>query len=179
MQNPMVWAVVVGVIAVGAYFFIASNNVPSGGTGNEGAMMEDKGENGAMEQDAMMEGGKSETGMMKDEAMMEKDTMMDKGSYESYAPEKLALAEKGKVVLFFHADWCPICRGLESEVKANMSAIPAGVHILKVNYDTATTLKQKYGVTYQHTFVQVDANGMQLAKWGDATTLAQVVARVK
>ena len=111
--------------------------------------------------------------------VMEGEDMMQKGSYEEYSPEKLALAENGKVVLYFHADWCPICRGLESEILANPAGVPNDVHILRVNYDTSKDLKQKYGVTYQHTFVQVDANGNLLAKWGDATTLAQVLAKVK
>ena len=101
------------------------------------------------------------------------------GTYEPYAQEKLALAETGNVVLYFHADWCPICRAIEGEINADPSRIPAGTHILKVNYDTATDLKQKYGVTYQHTFVQVDAQGTILAKWGNETTLTGVLARIR
>lgn len=161
MRHLFLWVIAIAVVGAGAYFL--TTGTPS----SEDATME---KDATQKEDAMME---------KDTIVKSGDAMMDKGSYESYAPEKLALAEKGKVLLYFHADWCPICRGLEAEIQANASAIPPGVHILKVDYDTATSLKQKYGVTYQHTFVQVDAKGAQLAKWGDATTLAQVVARVK
>jgi peroxiredoxin len=95
----------------------------------------------------------------------ENETMMESGSYESYAPEKLARANEGDVVLFFRADWCPTCRAADADIRANLSDIPAGLTILDVDYDTATALKQKYIVTYQHTFVLVDAAGNQLAKW--------------
>jgi thioredoxin 1 len=122
-----------------------------------------------------------------DDSMIAEDTstgsvstgQLEKGTYELYAPEKLAFAESGVVVLHFHADWCPICRTLEEEILANPAGIPSGVHILKVEYDTATALKQKYGVTYQHTFVQVDAEGEQIAKWGDSMTLAQVIEKIQ
>lgn len=101
------------------------------------------------------------------------------GMYESYAPQQLARAENGKVILFFRASWCPTCRGLDADIRANLRNIPSGVAILNVNYDTATELKQKYGVTYQHTLVQVDAKGNQLAKWTGSPSLAALLAEVK
>ena len=123
--------------------------------------------------DAMMP--KSDSSMMPGDEMMVKDV----GTIEAYGSEKLALAQKGKVVLFFHADWCPICRQFDAEAKANPTIVPDGVHILKVDFDTAIALRQKYGVTVQHTFVQVDAAGATLGKWSDATAYAQVFARLK
>jgi thiol-disulfide isomerase/thioredoxin len=106
--------------------------------------------------------------------------MMDEseGTYEPYDESKLALATNGKVVLFFHAPWCPVCRALESEIQANPAGIPAGTHLLKVDYDSAVALRQKYGVTVQHTFVQVDATGEALGKWSDSTTLAGALAKI-
>lgn len=101
------------------------------------------------------------------------------GTYESYAPEKLSLASNGKVVLFFHASWCPICRAIESEILRDPTKLPQNVHILKVNYDNEISLRQKYGVTTQHTFVQVDAQGNQIAKWSTATTLAATLGNIK
>ena len=135
--------------------------------------------------DAMMDKGqemvKDGEDMMGEGEMMKKDgeAMMSAGSYEAYAPEKLANAETGKVVLFFRASWCPTCRALDSDIKANLKNIPKDVTILDVNYDTSTALKQKYGVTYQHTFVQVDAQGTQLAKWQGSATLAALVGNIK
>ena len=101
------------------------------------------------------------------------------GSYAAYSEEKLALAESGDVLLFFHAEWCPICRSIEREITADPSAIPIGVHILKVDYDTAIALRQRYGVTVQHTFVQVDHMGSFVQKFSDAMTLAAVLGRVQ
>jgi hypothetical protein len=57
--------------------------------------------------------------------------------------------------------------------------IKEGVTILDVNYDTATDLKKKYGVTYQHTLVQVDTKGNQIAKWQGSPTLADIESKLK
>jgi thiol-disulfide isomerase/thioredoxin len=112
--------------------------------------------------------------------MMEKGgAVMSAGSYEAYAPEKLAMAETGKVVLFFRASWCPTCRAVDSDIKAHLSEIPKDVTILDVNYDDSTALKAKYGVTHQHTFVQVAADGTEIATWSSSPTLAAVVANIK
>jgi len=147
----------------------------------EKAMTEKK----AMEEkDAMMKADTTKTDSMtkKDEtSMMDKsDTMMKAGSYEAYAPEKVALASATHdVVLFFRASWCPICRALDADIKANLSKIPESLAILDVNYDNSTALKQKYGVTYQHTFVQVDKDGNLIKKWSGSPTLSALVSEVK
>jgi thiol-disulfide isomerase/thioredoxin len=102
------------------------------------------------------------------------------GSYEAYAPEKVALAsDSHQVVLFFRASWCPTCRAVDADIRSHLSQIPANLAILDVNYDNSTALKQKYGVTYQHTFVQVDKDGNLLKKWAGSPTLAALVAEVK
>lgn len=167
IQNIILWVVGILVIVGAGYFLISGQTSTTD----------------LMEGDTVMKEGdpmKKDDAMKKDDSMMKDEgAMMQKGSYEPYAPEKLALASAGKVILYFHAEWCPICRGIEREINANPAGIPSGVTILKVDYDTETTLKQKYGVTYQHTFVQVDAEGKQIAKWGDATTLAQVVSKIR
>jgi len=167
-QNIILWVVGILVIVGAGYFLISGQTSTTG----------------SMEGDTMMEEGdpmEKDDAMKEDDAMMEKDdgAMMEKGTYEAYAPEKLALASAGKVILYFHAGWCPICRGIEREIEAAPEGIPSGVHILKIDYDKASALKQKYGVTYQHTFVQVDEDGNQIAKWGDATTLAQVISKIR
>jgi thiol-disulfide isomerase/thioredoxin len=70
-----------------------------------------------------------------------------------------------KNLLFFHASWCPTCRAADANIKANLLSIPPGLTIHQVDYDTSTDLKKKYGVTYQHTFVQVDESGTMIKKW--------------
>ncbi len=107
------------------------------------------------------------------------DTMMQKGSYEVYAPEKLVKANVGNVVLFFRASWCPTCKMVDADIRARLGSIPADLTILDVNYDDSTALKQKYGVTYQHTFVQVRADGSLIKKWSGSPTLAALVAEVQ
>lgn len=146
---------------------------------DEGAMMKD---DGAMkkEGDAMM---KDDSAMMKKDdgtVMVKKEVpVVAKGSYQTYSPEKLALAKEGKVVIFFKASWCPTCRAVDADINAHLSEIPSGVAILIADYDTTAELKKKYGVTYQHTFVQVDANGTMLKKWSGSPTLAALVKEVK
>lgn len=101
------------------------------------------------------------------------------GSYEAYSAEKIAMAATGDVVLFFHASWCPSCRALNSDIEKNVSAIPTGVTILKTDYDNSKDLKQKYGVTTQHTLVQVGKDGNLISKWSGSPTLASLVSQVK
>jgi hypothetical protein len=39
------------------------------------------------------------------------------------------------------------------------------ITLVVVNYDRAGDLKKKYGVTYQHTYVQIDRDGEKIALW--------------
>jgi thioredoxin 1 len=125
----------------------------------EGTLMKEEGE-------AMMQG---------DEGMMENRT----GSYEAYAPEKLAQAETGDVVLFFSASWCPTCRALNNDIEKNRTAIPANVTILQVDYDKETALRQKYGVTRQHTMVQVAADGSEIEQWSGSRNLSALLSQIQ
>lgn len=125
------------------------------------------------------QGGEMEGIVVEEKEKMETSPSSSTGSYEIYAPEKLAKAEAGDVVLFFRASWCPSCRALDSDIKANASKIPGTLTILDVDYDKYTALKQKYGVTYQHTMVQVDKDGNQIAKWSGSSTLVDLVSKVK
>jgi len=113
------------------------------------------------------------------EMMDEENEMLKAGSYEAFAPEKVARAETGDVVLFFHASWCPSCRGLNADIEKNLGMIPSDVSILKVDYDTESEMKRRYGVTYQHTLVQVDAEGTMIKKWSGSPTLARLVSEIE
>ncbi|QYF89123.1 MULTISPECIES: thioredoxin domain-containing protein [Arthrobacter] len=102
------------------------------------------------------------------------------GTYTPYTPEAVSSAsETDKVVLFFHATWCSTCKLLASDIEANAANIPAGVKILKVDYDSETALKQKYGVTLQHTLVQVRPDGSQIAKWNLSRDLNALVKEIR
>lgn len=136
--------------------------------------MEDSMEKGSRMTDEVMEND-SMTG---DENVM-MDSAMSAGSYEVYTPEKLASASlQGDVVLFFHATWCPTCRALNSDIEKNLSNIPKDLTILKTDYDTYTDLKKKYGVTIQHTLVQVDKEGNLVKKWSGSSSLNDIINKV-
>lgn len=155
---------------------------------NDDAMMEDSSSMMEDEEkgDAMMEDDKgsmmesSDSMIKEDSASMENDNMMAKsGSYEMYSEEKLAMAEKGDVVIFFKASWCPTCRALDADIKANMGNIPESLTILETDYDKSTDLRKKYGVTTQHTLVQVDKDGNLINKWTGSPDLKALVSSVK
>lgn len=97
------------------------------------------------------------------------------GRYEEYSKAAFDGAA-GKIrVLFFHAAWCPFCRTADANFRKNVNAIPENVTVFKTDYDTEKALKNKYGITYQHTFVQVDAEGNAVSKWsgGDIDNLVR------
>ena len=102
-------------------------------------------------------------------------TIENHGSYKDYSSEIVQAEQKkgNKVVLFFHAPWCPYCRAADEAFITKTDQIPIGVTVLKTDYDSNTDLKQKYGVTYQHTFVQIDSNEKLVTKWngGDIDNL--------
>lgn len=177
-------AVVAVVLVVGAGLFASKGDVK-----NERFMtqkVETEKQNMA-EAESMKkdEGMQKEDLMMKDDGKavtdesMKKEEMMKVGSYEAYSPEKIARAESGDVVIFFHASWCPSCRGLNADIEANLNAIPEGVSILKADYDKENELKKKYGVTYQHTLVQVDKNGAMIKKWSGSPNLTSLLSQVQ
>lgn len=181
--------IIIGVIAL----VVMVGGIYASTSSKDDAMMaKDKMEQQVMEDQKMAD----EKMMMEKKAMEEKDAMIKKnetsmsdggvnmnsikimGSYESYSPEKLVRAENGNVVLFFHASWCPSCRALNQNIEANITSIPAGVSILKVDYDKEVELKKKYGVTSQHTLVQVEKNGNMIKKWSGGSSLENLISKI-
>lgn len=151
-----------------------------------GTMMMEKNENPKMGMDKpndTMVDLKVDTSVMmeKENTPMEKTMMKAEitGTYESYSPEKIAFASEGDVILFFHAPWCPTCKALDSDINGELSQIPANTKILKVDYDSSSELKKKYGVTYQHTLVQVDAEGNMITKWSGGNTLESILEKIQ
>lgn len=84
------------------------------------------------------------------------------GAYVDYTGTVIA-STKGTKLLFFHAPWCPQCRVLEADIK--QQTVPAGVTIIKVDYDSNQALRQKYGVTLQTTIVRIDDQGNLIKKF--------------
>ena len=104
----------------------------------------------------------------------EKNSMMDRSGssrYVEYSKEVLGSAAGKRRVLYFYANWCPTCRPADADFQKNTSQIPEDVILIRVNYNDSDTdaeekaLAEKYGITYQHTFVQIDADGNEVTKW--------------
>lgn len=175
--NAVVMGLIIVAVLIGGYLTLRGNGGDSGGAEQaDVAQEEEKNIENKIPEGAMMPARLDTQGVSGGE-----DGTVDTitGTFETYSPEKLVLAENGDVVLFFHASWCPYCRAAENDINQNLSQIPSGVHILKTNYDTETALKQKYGVTYQHTFVQVDASGNLIKKWSGSETLSEIIANIQ
>lgn len=115
----------------------------------------------------------------KDDVIVEKSVdLTNSGSYEAYSAEKFVRAETQDLVIFFHAPWCPTCRGLNSNIESNLKSIPKDLTILKTDYDSETELKVKYGVTTQHTLVQVDKDGNLIKKWSGGGKLENLLSQL-
>ncbi len=93
--------------------------------------------------------------------------------WDVYDADRAAYADSD-VVLHFSASWCPSCRATEESL--NTDGVPDGLTVVKVDFDTATDLRQKYGVTVQHTFVQVEPDGTEIKKWTSTLTGAEIAA---
>jgi len=85
------------------------------------------------------------------------------GIYRDYSDDAVADTSYDTTVVFFYASWCPECRAFEQAIEAE--GVPDGVQILKTDYDTEHDLRERYGITIQTTFVEVDADGNEVSKW--------------
>ena len=85
-------------------------------------------------------------------------------TYDQYQASKDTYADS-KVVLFFNAKWCPACRAINEALTSDPGKITAKTTVVSVDYDQHTDLRQRYGVTTQHTFVQIDTNGEKARQW--------------
>jgi len=154
------------------------------GTNDDDAMQKDDSamQDESMQKDAdVMKGedamNKDDDAMMKDDGAMEDEgAMKEQGSFVNYDASLVAKASpQNRTVLFFNASWCPTCQAAAASLKT--AGVPDGVTVLSVDYDSSLELRKKYGVTYQHTFVQVDGSGTQLAKWSGSPTGAAIAAK--
>lgn len=142
------------ILGVGAYAF----SQPQSG----------KIENSAMEktENAIIAEGEDTTTDKSDSTMMNSNER-----YAEYSPDAYQAASGNRRVLFFYANWCPTCRPADTAFRENRSQIPEDVVLFRVNYNDTDTdqaekdLAAKHGITYQHTYVQVDVNGNAVTTW--------------
>jgi thiol-disulfide isomerase/thioredoxin len=92
----------------------------------------------------------------------------------AYEADPASYHAGGDVVLFFNASWCPSCRSTVDSLDAE--GVPPGLTVVSVDYDTNQALRQRYAVTVQHTFVQVDQAGERLAAFTGAVSGAEIAA---
>ncbi len=174
----MVVIAVVAVLGIGAYTLSQNSSQSDSMMKKDEAMMP--------KEDTVME-GKDEAMMKKDDTSMGKeDAMMEKSDdrYVEYSKANLDGAASNRRVLFFYASWCPTCKPTDADLEANTGKIPADVTVIRVNYNDPETdqeekdLAKKYGITYQHTFVQIDGQGKEVTKWNGGKT-DELLAKIK
>lgn len=114
---------------------------------------------------------KTETGVIKQSGEGFVDEKMGSSRYVEYSKAELEKSASGRRVLFFYASWCPTCKPANENFQINSGKIPEDLTLIRVNYNDTDTdqeeedLAKKYEITYQHTFVQIDSNGNEIAKW--------------
>lgn len=145
--------------------------------------------------------------MIKDDSATSEEAMMEKGNdsldpsgasgqdnmmgdemaqsrYVKYSKAALDASTNTRRVLFFYANWCPTCRPADANFSDNKDRIPEDVTLIRVNYNDSETdqqekdLAKKYGITYQHTYVQIDASGKEITKWNGGQ-INELLANIK
>ena len=103
------------------------------------------------------------------------------GEYVDYSDSLVQqmLADGKRVVLFFHAAWCPTCNLADRRIREAAHQIPSDVAIIKVDYDREKALVDAYDVLYQHTFVQLTEGGSLVTKFQGSSTLPAILANIQ
>jgi thiol-disulfide isomerase/thioredoxin len=97
--------------------------------------------------------------------------------YESFVTSGDKYSDS-KVVLFFNAVWCSTCQQARENIEASLGEIPQDLAIVVVDFDDSIELRKKYGVTVQHTFIEIDSSGEPLGKWSGSVTVDQIVEQL-
>jgi thioredoxin 1 len=97
--------------------------------------------------------------------------------YFTFSQDKLneSLSEGKTVVLYFHAPWCTSCSTFDKELTDQPTDLPPEVIVLKIDFDSATELRNTYHVIYQHTLVLLNPDGTTKEMWigGDLASLLE------
>jgi len=197
MKNTLVIIIIIiAIIIIGAYALnradLDMETQEEAMMGENGEMMEDEGkmiENEGDEMmeknsDLMMEGEEDSTEMLKFTGTILAGNSAPILDYNK-ADYDTAIASDKLVVLYFYANWCPICK--EELASATYPAFDKltteEVVGIRINYKDSDTdkdeedLARKYGIAYQHTKVLI-RNGKQILKgpdgWDEARYLTEI-----
>lgn len=181
-------AVILVVIGIG--YFAQKQDAPAV---SEGEKMMEKKEDTMVEKesDAMMDKDPSDAEVMEDKDAMIKYSgtvlagtsapLLDfkKADYDA------ALKTDKLVVLYFYANWCPICKAEFPQMQAAFNELTADNVIgFRVNYNDDETdadekaLAREFGVPYQHTKVFVK-NGERVLKSPEGWNTARYRSEIK
>jgi len=195
MTKALISILIIVVAGVGIYLWSSS---PTENT-MEKEMMEEK-------KDAMMEKKDGEMMKKNEGAMMDKGEMMSAeggsasgGKYSgtilagksaplldyNKADYDAAIASDKLVVLYFYANWCPICKEeVASALSPAFNELATDTVVgIRINYKDSDTdkdeeeLARAYGVAYQHTKVFLK-NGKQILKAPDSWDKARYLAEI-
>ncbi len=165
--SKIIYIVIALVAVVGISLFVLSQNSSQSDsmTGKDGTSLPEE----------AVPNEPSDATMQKGENTIDSSLMADGRSgstgYIPYSKTALDNASSTRRVLFFYATWCPTCIAANTNFSQNLDKIPSDVTLIKVNYNDPQTdqeekdLAKKYGITYQHTFVQIDSEGNEITKW--------------
>jgi thiol-disulfide isomerase/thioredoxin len=174
--SKIIGAVIAAVVLVSGIGYLVNSQMTTQKAKDDSAMTKKN-------EDAAMMKKNEDAAMMKKtegEAMMKKEgdsmTMAKAGFFGTYAPNLLTSTAGHKNILFFSATWCPTCQATNKDIQANLDKIDPKLHLLSVDYDTNQELRTKYGVTMQHTFVEVDATGNLVKKTNGLGTVSAINA---
>lgn len=167
MKNSMlifIIVLVVGVLGIGLYLSMRENTQTDSAIQSNDSMVKE--DTSVMPTVVMVP---------EDDVMQDSEEMMDENvispRYVNYNKTAFESASDTRRVLFFYASWCPTCKPADASFTQNVNDIPDDVTVIRVNYNDPETdqeekdLAKKYGITYQHTFVQIDSDGNEVTKW--------------
>ncbi len=104
-------------------------------------------------------------------------------SYQEFSDTVLLENLDKRRILFFYANWCPTCKAAEQDIQANMHQLPTDVVVIRVNYNDTDTddsekeLARNYAITYQHTFVYIDAQNNAIKTWNGGQ-IKEIIANI-
>jgi thiol:disulfide interchange protein DsbD len=85
------------------------------------------------------------------------------------------LEEGEQAVLFFKANWCSTCNGLDEDIQQNVDQIPQDYYVVAVDFDRELDLIARYEAFVQHTLVLINSDGEMVRKWVGSPTLEELL----